>query len=138
MNLSNFITSDDILGKNVIDPDGNFVGVADKLLIDSVAIEVLGISVDKGFLSNGVVIGKDYIERVTNHAIFLKEVPVINVVGKLVFDANGKTIGTITKVTMKDNKNIIDTITVKTSTFGKTEDISGSKIHLIGKNVILK
>jgi len=132
---TNWITSDDILGKNVIDPDGNFIGVAEKILVDSLTIEIQGIAIDKGFLSRGLVIGKEYIERVTPHAIFLKEVSVVTFRGMQVFDSFGKLVGVVTSVTLIDGKNIIESLSVKTKK--TTLTIPQSQINLIGKNVIL-
>ena len=68
----NWITSDDILGKDVIDTDGNFLGVVDKLFLNEKPLGVAAISVDKGFLDKGLVLSAEYIERVSKYAVFLK------------------------------------------------------------------
>ena len=59
--LNEAVTSDDILGKDVIDADGKFIGVTEKVFIHPNNLDFIGIEVDKGFLRKGLSIGKDYI-----------------------------------------------------------------------------
>ena len=47
--LDKAITSDDLLGKDVIDLGGKFIGISEKVLIDPDSLDFIGIGVDKGF-----------------------------------------------------------------------------------------
>ena len=59
--LDEAVTSDDILGKDIIDVDGKLIGVTEKVFIHPNSLDFIGIEVDKGFLRKGFSIGKDYI-----------------------------------------------------------------------------
>ena len=54
--LSETITSDDILGKEVIDAEGGFVGVVENVIIDPENVEIIGISIDNGLLKKGLLV----------------------------------------------------------------------------------
>ena len=102
--LDDTITSDDILGKDVVDHDGEFIGVVEKVHINPNTIELMGISIDKGFLRTGLAIGKDYIAQITPHAVLLKIRPAHKIKGMQVFDVDGNKIGIVTKVDLAGKK----------------------------------
>lgn len=133
--LDNAITSDDILGKDVIDSEGEFLGVVENIFIDPETVELAGISIDKGLLKNGLLIGKNYIKNIAPHAIFLKIQPAFNLKGMFVFDAEGKKIGIVHDVKLYGNKNEIENIIVKSSLGEAT--ISSKYIKNVGDNVFL-
>ncbi|MBI2448962.1 PRC-barrel domain-containing protein [Candidatus Pacearchaeota archaeon] len=135
--LGNTITSDDIVGKDVIDIDGEFIGVVEMLHIDPSAVEVIGITIDKGFLRKGLIIGKDYIERVAPHAIFLKIRPSYKLKGMNVFDSEGENIGIVTKVNLHGKKNEVESIIVRSGIFKRDVVIPVKFIRNIGYNVLL-
>ena len=106
-NLDKAITSDDILGKNVIDIEGKILGVAEKVLIDSKSLDFIGIEVDKGFLKKGITIGKSYIEKITHHAVFLNIKVVYEIKGLKVYDKTGANLGTVSNLELYGIKNKI-------------------------------
>ncbi|MEK6850009.1 MAG: hypothetical protein AABX85_00345 [Nanoarchaeota archaeon] len=110
--LEGTITSDDILGKDVIDLDGRFIGITEKIFIHPETLDFVGISVDKGFLRKGLSIGSKFIERVASHAIFLKISISNEIRGLKVFDKNGKKIGKVIGVNLIGSGNEIDAIEV--------------------------
>ncbi len=128
----NWITSDDVLGKDVIDIDGTVIGVVDKLFIDAVTLETEAISIDKGFLEKGLVLGKDYIERVSKFAVFLNIAPAILFVKKTVYDASGKRIGVVKRVDVDANTGQIKDIILDSG------PIDPQRIAQVGKNITLK
>ena len=130
-NLEGAITSEDVLGKEVIDKNGHILGVSDKLYIEPKTLRVLGISVDKGFLRKGMIISTPYIREVAKHAIFLTIQPFFLLKGKEVFGSHGGRIGKVTSVEAKGNSNDVAAIMV-----GDTR-IPISEIDVIGKNIIL-
>ena len=135
------ITSEDILGKEVIDAEGAFIGVAEKVFIDPKFLDFIGISVDKGLIRSGLTIGKSYIDKIADHAIFLKIRVVYDIKGKLVFDKDGKKVGTVSSIDLCGGKNKIKNIYVKPNfflfSFKNKIVISEEYIANIGDNVIL-
>ena len=135
--LSNIITSDDILGKDVIDRGGVFVGVVEKVFIDPKTLDFVGVSLDKGFLKKGLVLGKDYIDRIAEHAVFLNTGIAYELRGKEVFDIDGVKIGKVVEIILQGNKNILQAIIVKSGIFRSEITIPINFIGTLGYNIIL-
>ena len=139
--ITNAITSEDILGKEVMDSDGGFIGVAEKIFIDSESMDFIAISVDKGLVRSGLTIGKNYIGKITDHAIILKIKVVYDIKGMFVFDKDGKKVGKVSSLDLYGNKNKIKNIYVTQNNllflFKKDIAISADYIETIGDNVIL-
>lgn len=135
--LQHAITSEDVLGKDVIDPRGTFIGVTDKLLLSPETMEVLAISVDKGFLKKGLVIGIGHIKQVTPHAVLLATTPASQIRGMAVFCSEGTKAGTVESVVLEENSNAIQFLRVKTGTFGGHISIPQTAIEYIESNVML-
>ncbi len=129
-------TSDDILGKEVIDTEGSFLGVAEKIFIDKANMNFVGIAVDKGLVKKGFIVGKGYIERIAEHAIFLKTSIVLELKGLSVFDKNGEKVGKVKKIISQGNKNTIKELLVSNG-FRKDISIYSEHISKIGHNIIL-
>ena len=135
--LDKAITSDDLLGKDVIDLGGKFIGISEKVLIDPDSLDFIGIEVDKGFLRKGLTIGKDYIERIAPYAIFLNVRVAYEIKGMEVFDKKGKLIGKVSDIELVENKNKIKNIKVKTKIIGRALIIPVELIDSIGYSVLL-
>lgn len=139
--LSNAISSEDILGKDVIDLNGTFIGVVERVMIDPKKLIFMGISVDKGFLKRGLTIGRNYIDRISTHAVFLKIKVTYEIKGKIVFDKDGTNLGTVSSIDLHGVRNEIKFIHVRISRFHslfKRELVIPSEyIESIGENVIL-
>ncbi len=134
--LSDFLTSDDVLGKDVIDLEGDFIGVSESLYIDPKNFDIVGICVDKGFLKKCLVISKGNIKKITPHAIFLKIKPSFKIKGMKVFDIDGKKIGIVSHASMIGTTNKLKEILVRTGIFKKIV-ISADYIENVGNNVVL-
>jgi sporulation protein YlmC with PRC-barrel domain len=139
-NLNEAITSDDVLGKDVIDSAGHIVGVAEKLFLDPNNFDVVGIGVDKGFLRTGLVIGKDYLDKVTPFAVFLKTRIAYEMRGMNVFDKYGVLLGKVKDVALKEEKNVLKYISVSlTGGISTTScDVPAGYISSIGYHIFLK
>ncbi len=133
--LNEAVTSDDLLGKDVIDADGKFIGVAEKVFIHPSTLDFMGIEVDKGFLRRGLSIGKDYIERIAKHAVFLKIRVAFEIRGMNVFSRLGENLGKVTNVELIGYKNEIKAIQIKHE--GKNVLIPLNYIVKIGEGVFL-
>ena len=132
----NWITSDDILGKDVIDTNGNFLGVVDKLFLSPELIEVAALSIDKGFLAKGLVVSKKYIERVSKYAVFLNITPLFLLMQKKVYTSTGHYVGIVSAVKQNEGKtNQLDCLIVTYKSNRK--EISADKIAQVGKNIVL-
>ncbi len=135
--LNNAFTSEDLLGKPVRDLSGRLIGISEKVFIDSKTLNFLGISVDKGVLHKGIIIGKGYIDKVTPHAIFLKTQVAFEIKGMSVFDSLGMKVGTVTMVNLRGERNSIKSLEVSEGFSGKKHIILGEYIDQIGENVML-
>jgi len=135
--ISKTITSDDVLGKDVIDSEGDFIGIVENLHISPEHFEVIGISVDKGFLKKGLFIGKGYIKRITPHAIFLSIRPAFSIKGMAVFDKEGKKIGIVKEVILTGTKNQIKNLKIRSGILRREADVSAEQIDSIGHSVFL-
>ncbi len=134
--LSHTISSDDLLGKEVFDIAGASAGIIDIVHIDPQKLEFVGISIDEGFLKRGIIVGKEYIERIGSRAVFLNIRPVFATRGMHVFDVEGREIGKVRNVTLVQNKNIIESLQISQGLF-KHITIPGSYIKRIGENIFL-
>lgn len=138
--LSKTLTSEDLLGKDVIDFDSTIIGVVEKVLIDPKTLDFVGISIDKGFLKKGITIGRNYIEEIKEHAVFLKIRVSYEVKGKKVFDSEGKIVGKVSSLELYENMNKIVNLIVKEDSLlfpSKEILISSRYIKTIGENVML-
>ena len=136
-NLDRSITSEDILGKEVIDTEGKIIGVVEKVLIDPTDLDFVGIEVDKGFLKKGLSIGKSYIDKISDSKVFLKIRVVYEIKGMSVFDKIGAEIGTVSDIELVGGRNKIKKIMVRQGILKKSLDAPCDFIDTIGYNVIL-
>jgi len=125
------ITSDDILGKDAVDPDGQILGVVTKLHIDKNSKAITGITIDEGFMKPDLFVGINYVKNFGVDSVFLSRIPADKYVGLTVFDSKGKVVGKVKRVLSKRQR--VSAIQIK-----KGNIISASDIQEIGENVILK
>ena len=131
------ITSDDILGKEAVDPDGSIIGVVTKVHIDNGDKKVVGITIDLGFTKPDLYMGIDQVRTFGKNAILLKTVPTAKFKGRTVLTSEGKRIGKVIDVVMNNSK--IGEFKVSTSWFfGKKFRIKYSDVKEVGENIILK
>src|SRR3989344_1441321 len=140
--INNAITSDEILGKDVIDNNGDFIGVVEKVFIDPQSLQFIGISIDKGFFKHGLSIGKSYIKKITKHALFLNIRVAHQIKNMIVYDKNGKKIGVVSTIDLEGNKNKIKKIRIRRegifAFLRKELTVAADEIKNIGENIILK
>jgi len=135
--LDGAITSDDILGKDVFDSTGKFIGIAEKVFIDPINLSFLGIAVDKGFTRKGLTIGKGYIKNITSDAVMLNISVAFEMKGMEVFDNEGKSLGKVKSVNLRKNKNELISIEVSPGSLRKNIIIEKDDIQTIEENIIL-
>jgi sporulation protein YlmC with PRC-barrel domain len=133
----NIITSDEILGKEAIDPHGSSLGVITKVHINKKNNKVIGITIDMGFMKPDLFIGISYIKQFGVDAVFLKKIPPHKYHGLRVLSEGGELIGKVKKIVM-DKSNIKEfEIAGKRLLDGKFS-IKYSDIKEIGDHIILK
>jgi sporulation protein YlmC with PRC-barrel domain len=128
------ITSDDILGKEAVDPEGQILGVVMKLHIDKESKKMVGLTIDQGFMKPEMFIGLSYIKNFGIDSVFLNRVPVDKFKGIEVMTAEGEILGKVKAVKAERHK--VQEITVAKGM--KTFSVPASSIDQIGSSVILK
>lgn len=137
------ITSDDILGKEAVDPEGEILGVVMQLHLDPKTNSILGITVDQGMWKADLFIGIDYIEKFGTDAVFLNKIPFSKYKGLKVYTHDGNPLGKVFDINLNQDKLeslvIQDSDKESRSPFKKRNFIVSSKdIAEIGYSVILK
>lgn len=133
----NIITTDDILGKDVVDTQGDILGVVQKLHIDKLSKSILGITVDQGFLKPDLFIGLQYIKQFGIDTIFLNTYPINKIKGLLVLDSNGKVLGHVSDFELSKN-NQLSSINLKSGQYHEDITIFTKNIKEIGHNIVLR
>lgn len=128
------ITSDDILGKEAVDPEGQILGVVMKLHIDKQSKKMVGLTIDQGFMKPEMFIGLNHIKNFGVDTVFLNIVPVDKFKGLDVLTADGEIVGKVKTVNSKRHK-VHELIVGKGI---KKFLIPASGIEEIGSSVILK
>lgn len=132
------ITSDDILGKDVVDTDGEILGVVQQLKIDKEQKNILGVVVDQGFMKPDLFIGLDFIKNFGIDSVFLNQSPWPKIKGLDVYDSNGKKAGFVFDVENRKKTMFLSSIIIKKNRLGKSYRVNIKDVKTIGFNVILK
>jgi len=135
--MQEITTSDDILGKEAVDPDGTILGVVTKIHIGKDDKKVVGITIDMGFTKPDLYIGVDYIKQFGVDAILLSKVPSEKFKGLKVVTSEGKPVGKIKSVIL-GRTNVKEFVVSSNKVFGKNKTISLKQIKQIGDRIILK
>lgn len=132
-------TSDEILGKDVVDPNGAILGAMTKIHIDLDSKELIGITIDQGLFRPDLFVGIDFIDRFAVGVVFLNKVPTDTYKGLKVLTFEGKTIGVVNSVVVASGV-LSELVVVPKSTQISKHNISipVSDIEEIGFIVILK
>ena len=143
--MEKIITSDDILGKEAIDPEGEYLGIVMKLHIDREKKTLLGITVDQGFMKPDLFVGLDYIERFGIDAVLINKIPVEKYIGLRVYDASGGYCGVIQELEEKGGHLEKICVKVKFAENGKKKSSEKTLIKIpmrdiaeIGHSILLK
>ncbi|MFP4119173.1 MAG: PRC-barrel domain-containing protein [Candidatus Woesearchaeota archaeon] len=122
------------LGEKVYSRSGDVVGTLKDIVLKKNALE--GIIVKTGFRSK-IFIGKDYIKELTPVTMMLSIDPVTSLVGKYVFDADGKKLGVVTELKRSTDANNYQGIYVRKHRFSKPMYIKKEAVEIAKKNIIL-
>ena len=131
------ITSDDILGKQTVDPEGSILGIITKVHIDKKTLKITGITIDMGLLKPDLFIGANYIKSFGVHAVLLKRVPHDKYKGLKVLTEGGELIGKVKKIII-DRKKVKEFEISGKKFLGGKYRLAYKDIKEIGDNIILK
>jgi sporulation protein YlmC with PRC-barrel domain len=132
------ITSDDILGKEAVDPEGSILGVITKVHIDKKTLKVIGITIDMGLLKPDLFVGSRYIKFFGIDAVLLKKVPHDKYKGLKVLTEGGEVIGRVKNIVVSDRKKIKEFVISTKRIWDKHYKITYKDIKEIGDHIILK
>ena len=131
------ITSDDILGKEAVDPEGEILGIVTKVHIHKETKRLLGMTVDQGFMKPELFIGLHYVKNFGVDAVFLNKVPTDKFRGLDVLTSKGEVIGKVKSVRAKRHR-VQEIVVAKRGVLGKDYAVAASDIDVISSSVILK
>ena len=83
-------------------------------------------------------VGKEFFSSFSKKTAMLSIDPVILLIGKQVFDADGKKLGKVVRVERKSNSNEFDALVVRKNFFSRGIEVQKKDIDISKKNVILK
>jgi sporulation protein YlmC with PRC-barrel domain len=129
------ITSDDILGKDVVDPHGDIIGIAQQLRIEKDTKKIVGVVVDQGFLKPDLYVGLDYVTNFGIDSIYINRFPVPKLRGFEVYDVKGRLVGYVSDVAQ--TKERMSAIIVRRSVWKKPMSLDSKFIKSVGFSVIL-
>jgi len=135
--LKKMITSDEILGKDAVDTEGQVLGVVMKIHIDKISKKITGITIDQGFMKPDLFIGISYVKNFGVDTVFINRVPASKYKGLSVLSHNGTIVGIVKEVKTKRHK-VFEMIIAKKGISKKEFILSASDILEIGEHVILK
>ena len=137
--MNEIVTSDDILGKEAVGPNGSILGTVIKLHVNSKNKNIVGITIDMGFLKPDLFMGIDYIREFGIDAVLLNTTPSEKFKGLKVLTAEGGEVGVVKSV-ITGRKHIKELIvSSKGRLLSKKElRIHASHIARIGGSIVLK
>lgn len=137
------ITSDEILGKEAIDSEGDFLGIVMKLHLDPIQKTILGISIDPGLWRPDLYIGIDFVKQFGVDAIFLSAIPNSKYKSLTVFTYEGNNLGKIIHVNESNSNKREFVVQMKLNWMKfyqkrKCIKIPESSIQELGHSIVLK
>lgn len=139
MTKDDTITSDDILGKEAVDPNGAILGTVIKLHISDATKQIVGMTVDMGFAKPDLFVGVEFIKKFGVDAVLLNRMPTDKIKGLMVLSHDGEEVGTVKKVILYRTRIKELLVTAKEGFLTKHHfHIPENQIAKIGGSVILK
>ncbi|MFW6013731.1 MAG: hypothetical protein ACOCQG_01020 [Candidatus Nanoarchaeia archaeon] len=127
------ITSDDVLGKDVIDSMGRYIGILSVLHIKKDTKALKGISIDTGFMKPSVYVGINKIMNLGIDAIYIKYTPGSRYLDLKVFDKKGGYVGKVIKTDYEGT--IVKRIILRSGFHKLVLDVD--HISVLGRNIII-
>ena len=122
------------IGRKVISKSGEKIGKIHNVRFEGHTVS--GFVISKIF--SKFFVGFEYIGEVSDESIVLSIDPVTELVGKHVFDADGRNLGKVSRLNRDDSKNDFESLIVKKRIYSKGILIPKKEIDVMKKNIILK
>lgn len=137
--MSEIITTDDILAKQVVGPDGSVLGTVVKIHVHKHKLKIIGITIDKGFMRPDLFVGIEFVKNFGIDTIFLDKIPKETYFGMRIITDYGMEIGKVKDVII-DGFKIKGIVGSAREGFFKKEEfkIAMDQIKEIGASIILK
>lgn len=135
--MKDHITSDDILGKQAVDPDGYILGVIIKLHISNSTKTMIGITIDQGFLKPDLFVGIDFIRFFGVDAVLLNRAPESKYKGMKVVTEDGHEIGNVKSI-IKNKKKVTEFIVQTKGIRKQDRTIPVGDVLRIGERIVLR
>ena len=138
--MDEVITSDDILGKEAMDPAGGILGVVIKLHLHRHQKHLVGITIDQGFMRPDLFVGMEYVKYFGVNVVMLNTQPADTFKGKWVLSEHGEYRGVVKDVSFNEQGKPKGLFVARghLSTSKKATEISLEQVKEIGNSVILK
>lgn len=124
------------LFKNVFTKEGEKIGRITQIIFDKEIIQ--GIIISKGLFFKKIFVDMEYVSKFTGDSVILNITPILLIVGKQVFDDEGKIVGKVKRVVRKTNDNGYDHIVIKNGLFSKEKIVHPKDVIILKKNIRLK
>ncbi|MBR9703580.1 hypothetical protein GOV10_06065 [Candidatus Woesearchaeota archaeon] len=131
------ITSDAILGKLCVDPEGEVLGAVMSMHLDKASKEVVGLSIDQGMTKPDLFVGIQFVRQFGVDSVWLNTVPVEKYLGMRVITATGEVIGFVRQV-VKAQTRVKELVVARSKWSRKTLVISHDSIKSASNSIILK
>ena len=136
------ITSDDILGREAIDPEGEYLGIVMKLHIDRHRKELIGITIDQGFMKPDLFVGLEYIARFGVDAVLINKIPLEKYRSLKIYTSAGQLCGIVQDIEERNGR--VEKVIARLKKFDSPHSIKGvveipvRKIETLGHAILLK
>lgn len=129
--LEGFNDANTFMDKKVVSKSGAKIGSVSNIIISNYAIKAIKIG-------KRVVIDKEFISEISDAAVMLSIDPITELVGKRVFDSEGRILGKVIKLVRNNNRNDYSELLIRKSIFRKPLVVPGSYVDVSERNIILK
>jgi sporulation protein YlmC with PRC-barrel domain len=120
-------------GNKVFSKSGEYVGKVVNLVFKEHTV--------KGIVVRGkalVVLGMDFIDSNSGNVIMLKIDPVTNLIGKFVFDSNGRKLGRVVGLERNTSGNNYSELVIRKKFYRPTFTVKKTNVAVSRENIILK
>jgi sporulation protein YlmC with PRC-barrel domain len=138
LSLDKSIDIRDVFGKKVLSKDGKNIGKIRTIRIDPKDLTIEGIEVDTGLFKLDQYFGKNYIKTITEQGAILKITPVDDILGHIVYDSTGKSVGEIKSIKRSKKTNRLLSITMYSDIYKGDITVDADYIASCGVSCILK
>lgn len=132
------ITSDEILGNDVIDPRGVIIGVVTKLHMSRDSKELLGITVDRGLIKPELFVGISHVEHFGISVVRLNKIPFDIYIGLKVFTEDGRFLGKVREIKTSGKNLRLLRVGRFMSPKKNLKEVTVDKIKEIGAGIIIR